>query len=91
MPHQSANYEICLHTLYVTLSDCNIVTLLHCYIPMSPKSGKGTRIPPTANPSSTLPANCPAWPAGMSSLAGCPLHREEERERLGQETQTVRH
>ena len=32
MPHQSANYEICLHTLYVTLSDCNIVTLLHCYI-----------------------------------------------------------
>ena len=32
MPHQSANYEICLHTWYVTLWDCNIVTLLHCYI-----------------------------------------------------------
>ena len=41
MPHQSANYEICLHTLYVTLSDCNIVTLLHCYIFMILRSTLG--------------------------------------------------
>ena len=32
MSYQSINYEICLHLWYVTLWECNIVTLLHCYI-----------------------------------------------------------